>query len=63
MTPTRWRLSVSLLDHPVLTVRSIPATCDFCTRVLGMREVSASRGRTAWRSAGRRSTSTSTLTP
>jgi catechol 2,3-dioxygenase-like lactoylglutathione lyase family enzyme len=40
-------LSVSRIDHIVLTVRSIRATCDFYTRVLGMREVAFDAGRIA----------------
>lgn len=32
-------VSITHLDHLVLTVRDIEATCDFYTRVLGMRRV------------------------
>lgn len=35
------------LDHLVLTVRSIEATCDFYTRVLGMTVVTFGNGRKA----------------
>ncbi len=35
------------LDHLVLTVRDLEASCDFYTRVLGMRRVSYAGGRTA----------------
>ncbi len=40
-------MHVDRLDHLVLTVRSIPATCDFYTRVLGMTEVTFGNGRKA----------------
>ncbi|WZP00997.1 VOC family protein [Isosphaeraceae bacterium EP7] len=39
-------MNVDRLDHLVLTVRDLPATCAFYTRVLGMREVRFD-GRTA----------------
>ena len=35
------------LDHLVLTVSDLRRTCEFYTRVLGMREVSFGEGRTA----------------
>jgi len=38
---------ISRLDHLVLTVKSIPATVNFYTKVLGMREVIFGAGRTA----------------
>jgi catechol 2,3-dioxygenase-like lactoylglutathione lyase family enzyme len=40
-------MEIERLDHVVLTVRDIPATCAFYTRVLGMREVRFGAGRTA----------------
>ena len=42
-------MRIDHLDHLVLTVRSIPATCDFYTRVLGMEVVSFGEGRKALR--------------
>lgn len=38
---------IDRLDHLVLTVADIVATCDFYSRVLGMRVVSFGAGRTA----------------
>src|SRR5438067_12029634 len=38
---------IDRLDHLVLTVRDIEATCAFYTQVLGMREVSFGEGRKA----------------
>ena len=43
----RERLSIDRIDHVVLTVKSIQATCDFYTRVLGMKVVSFGRDRKA----------------
>ncbi|MGC3970140.1 MAG: VOC family protein [Pirellulales bacterium] len=40
-------MPVRALDHLVLTVRDLAATCDFYTRVLGMRVVTFGEGRTA----------------
>jgi catechol 2,3-dioxygenase-like lactoylglutathione lyase family enzyme len=40
-------MKVQRFDHIVLTVRSIDATCDFYTRVLGMEVVTFPDGRTA----------------
>lgn len=40
-------MNVDALDHLVLTVADIEATCAFYTRVLGMRELSFGDGRTA----------------
>lgn len=40
-------MKVERLDHLVLTVRDIPATCAFYTRVLGMAEVTFGAGRKA----------------
>ncbi|HEX8234756.1 MAG TPA: VOC family protein [Abditibacteriaceae bacterium] len=40
-------MKVQRLDHLVLTVRSIEATCDFYTQVLGMEVVTFAGGRTA----------------
>lgn len=40
-------MKILRLDHLVLTVASIPATCDFYTRVLGMEVVTFGQGRTA----------------
>jgi len=38
---------IDRIDHLVLTVRSIEATCDFYTRVLGMRVATFESGRTS----------------
>jgi catechol 2,3-dioxygenase-like lactoylglutathione lyase family enzyme len=38
---------VSALDHFVLTVRDVSATCDFYTTVLGMTQVTFDQGRSA----------------
>ena len=38
-------VKVEWLDHLVLTVRDVKATCAFYTRVLGMREVTLAGGR------------------
>lgn len=40
-------MQVEQLDHLVLTVRDLSATCSFYTRVLGMRELSFGDGRKA----------------
>jgi catechol 2,3-dioxygenase-like lactoylglutathione lyase family enzyme len=40
-------MQVEHLDHLVLTVRDLGATCTFYTRVLGMRELSFGEGRKA----------------
>ncbi len=40
-------MHIDRLDHLVLTVRSIEATCDFYTRVLGMTVVTFRNGRIA----------------
>lgn len=40
-------ITISHLDHLVLTVRDITATCDFYNRALGMQVVTFSAGRTA----------------
>ena len=40
-------MTILSLDHLVLTVRDIPATCDFYSRTLGMRAVTFGAGRTA----------------
>jgi catechol 2,3-dioxygenase-like lactoylglutathione lyase family enzyme len=40
-------MDIDRLDHFVLTVRDLKATCDFYTRVLGMEEVSFAGGRKA----------------
>jgi catechol 2,3-dioxygenase-like lactoylglutathione lyase family enzyme len=40
-------MKIDSLDHLVLTVRSIDATCDFYERVLGMSPVAFSGGRRA----------------
>lgn len=40
-------IRIDRIDHVVLTVRSIAATCDFYGRVLGMEVVSFAGGRTA----------------
>jgi catechol 2,3-dioxygenase-like lactoylglutathione lyase family enzyme len=40
-------MNVDRLDHLVLTVQSIEATCDFYTRVLGMQAQSFGANRTA----------------
>jgi catechol 2,3-dioxygenase-like lactoylglutathione lyase family enzyme len=40
-------MRVDQLDHLVLTVRDIQATCAFYTRALGMRVVTFGQGRTA----------------
>ncbi|SHO54708.1 VOC family protein [Vibrio quintilis] len=40
-------MKISRLDHLVLTVRDIPATVDFYSRVLGMEVVTFAQGRTA----------------
>jgi catechol 2,3-dioxygenase-like lactoylglutathione lyase family enzyme len=40
-------MKVQRLDHLVLTVHSIEATCEFYTRVLGMEVVTFAGGRTA----------------
>ena len=40
-------MRIARLDHLVLTVASIPKTCDFYTKVLGMEVVAFGEGRTA----------------
>jgi len=40
-------MEIDRLDHLVLTVRDINATCEFYTKVLGMREVTFAGGRKA----------------
>lgn len=40
-------IRIDRIDHVVLTVRNIAATCDFYGRVLGMEVVSFAGGRTA----------------
>jgi catechol 2,3-dioxygenase-like lactoylglutathione lyase family enzyme len=40
-------VEVERLDHLVLTVRDVRATCDFYTQVLGMRQETFGEGRTA----------------
>lgn len=40
-------MNVTHLDHLVLTVADIDATCDFYTRALGMQRVSFGNGRSA----------------
>ena len=40
-------MRVDRLDHLVLTVRDLAATCDFYSRVLGMRVVTFGEGRKA----------------
>ncbi len=40
-------MNIERLDHLVLTVQNIPATCDFYARVLGMEVVTFGEGRQA----------------
>lgn len=40
-------MKIESLDHLVLTVADIEASCAFCTRVLGMQEVTFGVGRKA----------------
>jgi catechol 2,3-dioxygenase-like lactoylglutathione lyase family enzyme len=40
-------MKIDSLDHLVLTVRNIPATCDFYSRVMGMKVVEFGNGRKA----------------
>ena len=40
-------MNIDRIDHIVLTVRDIDATCEFYTRVLGMRETTFGGGRKA----------------
>ena len=40
-------MEIDRLDHLVLTVRDITATCEFYTKVLGMRELTLAGGRKA----------------
>jgi catechol 2,3-dioxygenase-like lactoylglutathione lyase family enzyme len=40
-------ITIARLDHFVLTVRDVDATCDFYTRVLGMQVMKFGAGRTA----------------
>lgn len=44
---THISMRISRLDHLVLTVADIPATCEFYSRVLGMEVVNFGAGRTA----------------
>ena len=46
-------MKIDRLDHLVLTVADIDATCAFCARVLGMERVDA-KGRTALRFGGQK---------
>ena len=40
-------MNITALDHLVLTVRDIPRTLSFYTRVLGMQEITFGAGRKA----------------
>ena len=40
-------MKIDRIDHLVLTVKDIDATCDFYTRVLGMKVVTFVEGRRA----------------
>ena len=40
-------MNIDRIDHVVMTVRNLDATCDFYTRVLGMRVVTFAGGRKA----------------
>ena len=40
-------MKIDAIDHFVLTVKSVPATCEFYTRALGMEVVTFGNGRTA----------------
>ena len=40
-------MKIDRLDHLVLTVKNIPATCDFYSRVMGMEGVTFGNGRRA----------------
>ena len=40
-------MKIERLDHLVLTVKSIPATCDFYSRVMGIQAVTFGNGRKA----------------
>jgi len=40
-------VNIDRIDHVVMTVRDIGATCDFYSRVLGMHVVTFAAGRTA----------------
>ena len=40
-------MNIDRIDHVVMTVRDLDATCDFYTRVLGMRVVTFAGGRKA----------------
>jgi catechol 2,3-dioxygenase-like lactoylglutathione lyase family enzyme len=40
-------MKIERLDHLVLTVKSIPATCDFYSRVMGLQAVAFGNGRKA----------------
>lgn len=40
-------MTIDRIDHIVLTVRNIQATCDFYSRILGMKAVQFERGRWA----------------
>lgn len=42
-------MKIESLDHLVLTVKSIPNTCDFYTRILGMEVTRFGKNRTALR--------------
>ena len=45
--PKTSAMEIDRIDHVVMTVRDIDATCDFYTRVLGMRVVTFAAGRKA----------------
>lgn len=45
--PVTTAITIDRLDHLVLTVRDIAATCDFYARVLGMQRVEFAGGRVA----------------
>src|SRR5271154_1864722 len=45
--PTHSRMKIDRLDHLVLTVRDIEATCQFYSTVLGMKVVTFGSGRRA----------------
>ena len=47
-------MKIARLDHPVLTVRSIPRSVDFYTRVMGMKAVTLAKAARRWRSGSKR---------
>jgi catechol 2,3-dioxygenase-like lactoylglutathione lyase family enzyme len=47
-------MKIERIDHLVLTVRDIPSTCKFYTRVLGMEEIAFGGGRRALRFGGQK---------